>query len=185
MDNPLFVCASRIECNNEQTLFDYPIHETGIGKINAAMSLTRLLEQYKPKQVINFGSCGNLSDIKLGQVVEVGTVHNDIDVRPFVDYGYTPVNKTGAIKLSDSGICCFTTDSVYDNQRIDYSLKYLEMINKSDIVDMESYALAYVCKQYNIPFRSFKWVSDDGDIANWAEQAAIGYNHFKELVKNL
>ena len=63
------------------------------------------------------------------------------------------------IKLSNSGVKCFTTDQIYDNSRTDYANKYLEMINSCDIVDMECYSLAYVCKQRNINFKSFKWVS--------------------------
>ena len=77
---------------------------------------------------------------------------------------------------------CFTTDQIYDNSRTDYANKYLEMIKSCDIVDMECYSLAYVCKQRGINFKSFKWISDDGDIENWERNAAIGFDNFREVL---
>ena len=52
------------------------------------------------------------------------------------------------------------------------------MIEDCDIVDMECYALAQVCKQREIPFLSFKWVSDDGDSSKWHENATVGFKNF-------
>jgi hypothetical protein len=49
---------------------------------------------------------------------------------------------------------------------------------------MEGYALAYVCKQRNISFKSYKWVSDDGNVDTWEENAAIGFENFKEVFTN-
>ena len=115
----------------------------------------------------------------MGEVLEVGTVYNNIDARPFAEYGCTPETNFCEIKLSNNNIKCFSTDQFYDSHRTDYSEKYLEMIDKCDVVDMECYALAQVCKQREIPFISFKWVSDDGDSSKWQENAAIGFENFK------
>lgn len=54
------------------------------------------------------------------------------------------------------------------------------MIDKCDIVDMECYSLAYVCRQRDIPFYSFKWISDDGNVDTWEENAAVGFKNFRE-----
>ena len=105
------------------------------------MNMMNLIHKYKPELVINFGSCGNLKNNKVGEVLEVGTVYNNLDARPFTEYGVTPETKYSEIKLSNSNIKCFTTDQIYDNTRSDYAKKYLEMINKCDIVDMECYSL--------------------------------------------
>ena len=59
------------------------------------------------------------------------------------------------------------------------------MINTGDIVEMECYSLAYVCKQRDIMFKSFKWVSDDGDIHKWEQNAAIGFENFSNKLINL
>jgi nucleoside phosphorylase len=58
------------------------------------------------------------------------------------------------------------------------------MIEDCDIVDMECYALAQVCKQREIPFLSFKWVSDDGDSSKWHENAAVGFKNFTKTLQH-
>ena len=182
MSKYLFLSATDLE-HNELEIFGSEIHIIGVGKINAAMNTTRLIEKYNPSHVINFGSCGNLQNHKIGEVLTVGKVYNNIDVRPFAEYGCTPENNKCEIKLSDSGVKCFSTDQIYDNSRTDYADKYLEMIGKCDIVDMECYPLAYVCQNYGVELKSYKWVSDDGDIDKWEDNAAIGFENFKDEFK--
>lgn len=180
MGKIILVSATPLEHGGIREIHGLPIFQIGIGKINAASNLTEILWNEEPDVVINFGSCGNLKNHKVGEVLEVGMVHNNIDCRPYADFGVTPETKVGPIQLSNSGIQLFTTDQIYDNTRTDYAEKYLEMINTCDIVDMECYALAYVCKQRDILFKSYKWVSDDGNIDTWEQNAAIGFENFKD-----
>ena len=180
MNRVILVSATPLEHGGIKDINGVPIFQTGIGKINSAMNMTDILTSYKPDLVVNFGSCGNLKNHKVGEVIEVGEAYNNIDVRPFAEYGCTPETPDCEIKLSDSGVKCFTTDQIYDNTRTDYAQKYLEMIDKCDIVDMECYSLAYVCKKYGVDFKSYKWVSDDGNIDSWEENAAIGFQNFRE-----
>ena len=185
MNKIILVSATPLEHGGLVYLNGVEIFQTGIGKINSAMNLTRIIEAIEPDSVINFGSCGNLKNHKVGEVIEVGTTYNNIDVRPFAEYGCTPENNECEIKLSESEVRCFTTDQIYDNSRTDYAEKYLDMINYCDIVDMECYSLAYVCKRYGVNFKSYKWVSDDGNIDTWEQNAAIGFQNFRELFKTL
>lgn len=181
--NTLFVAASTKEYS-DTSLFGIPILNIGITKISAAHKITEYIHNYRPQQIINFGSCGNLKNHKLGEVLEVGTVHNNIDARPFSDYGYMPFTNIGPLTLSDSNIQLFTTDQFYDAKRTDYSQKYIEMIGKCDIVDMECYSLAYCCKQMSVSFSSYKWISDDGESDDWEANANIGYENFKEIISH-
>jgi adenosylhomocysteine nucleosidase len=194
MNKIILISATPLEHGGIKDIHGVPIFQTGIGKINSAMNMTNILTSYsgntsyqnfeRTDLVINFGSCGNLKNHKVGEVIEVGTVYNNIDVRPFAESGCTPETPNCELKLSDSGIKCFTTDQIYDNTRTDYANKYLEMINTCDIVDMECYSLAYVCKQFGVDFKSYKWVSDDGNIDTWEENAAIGFQNFKNEFKS-
>ena len=177
----ILVSATPLEHGGVRELFGFPIFQVGIGKINAASNLTEILWNEEPDIVVNFGSCGNLKNHKVGEVLEVGTVYNNIDARPFAEYGCTPETNFCEIKLTKTNIKCFSTDQFYDSHRIDYSEKYLEMIDKCDVVDMECYALAQVCKQREIPFYSFKWVSDDGTPGDWEANAKIGFENFKKI----
>ena len=47
------------------------------------------------------------------------------------------------------------------------------------------FAIAYVCKIFNIEFKSFKWVSDDGNVDTWEENVVIGFENFKKVLDNL
>jgi len=182
MGKIILVSATPVEHGGLTDINGIPIFQVGVGKTNAAMNMTKIIIEEEPDVVINFGSCGNLKNHKVGEVLEVGNVYNNIDARPFAEYGCTPYSDFCDIKLSSSDIKCFSTDQFYDNHRTDYSEKYLEMIQKCNIVDMECYALAYVCKLHDIPFHSYKWVSDDGDSSKWEENAAIGYENFKKTL---
>lgn len=179
MGKIVLVSATPLEHGGLKDLNGVPIFQVGIGKINSAMNMMKIIQEEEPDVVVNFGSCGNLSDYQVGDVIEVGSVYNNIDVRPFAPYGCTPASPHCELELSDSGVKCFTTDQIYDNSRSDYAEKYKEMIDTCDIVDMECYSLAYVCKQFDIPFYSFKWVSDDGEPDSWEENAAIGFKNFR------
>ena len=181
MSKTILVSATPIEHGGLKEINGLPIFQVGIGKINSAMNMVDLIHKHQPDSVINFGSCGNLKNHKVGEVIKVGVTYNNIDVRPFAPYGCTPGNIPCGLKLSDSGIDCFTTDQIYDNTRSDYAKMYLEMIDRCDIVDMECYSLAYVCNQYGINFESYKWVSDDGNIDSWEANAAIGFENFKKI----
>jgi nucleoside phosphorylase len=89
---------------------------------------------------------------------------------------------TGLLDISSS-ISCFTTDYFYDHNQINkYSESYLEMINKCSIFDMECFAIAKVCKRFNIKFTSYKWVSDGGDSGNWKENCKIGFEKIKNIL---
>ena len=178
----ILVLATPIEHGGLKEVCGIPIYQVGIGKINSAMNMMNLIHEHKPELVINFGSCGNLKNNKIGDVLKVGKVYNNLDARPFADYGCTPETDYCEIKLSNSDIKCFTTDQIYDNTRTDYAEKYLQMIDKCDIVDMECYSLAFTCKNFGIKFKSYKWVSDDGNIDTWEENAFIGFENFRKLL---
>ncbi len=64
---------------------DVVLLKSGIGKINAAVSTTLLLSQYKPEYVINIGSAGGFDpDLNVGDVViSDQVVHHDVDVTAF------------------------------------------------------------------------------------------------------
>jgi adenosylhomocysteine nucleosidase len=183
--NILLLSATQLE-HDRETIGNYPIHFTGIGKISSTLRTTELIKEYNPRLVINFGSCGNLKNHKVGELLSVGTVYNDIDARPFGEYGQTPFTSLKELRIdSKSDIKCFTTDMIYDSGRGDYPRKYQEMIQNCDVVDMELYAIAHVCKYYSKPLLSYKWVSDDGNPDKWEDNAKIGFNKFEKLIKNL
>ena len=177
MSNILLVSATKVE-HHEEEIFGIPIHIIGIGKINAAVNTQRLINEHNPDIVINFGSVGSLKDYKVGEVLEVGTVYNDF--YDGTDAG--DICRYDPIKISDSNIKCFTTDTFYEYNQ-DYHHSYLDVIDKCDIVEMELYSIAKSCIAANKILYSYKWVSDDGSSKDWEANAAIGYDNFKLILK--
>ena len=173
MPNILLVSATRLE-HHDNELFGYPIHIIGVGKVAAAVNTYSLIQQYDPDWVINFGSCGNLKNHSTGEVLKVGEIYDDF-------YGCI-VPEHEPIKISDSGINLFTTDTFYNKDAV-YSNHYHNMINKCDLVDMEGYSIANVCKSERVFVSLYKWVSDDGSTKDWEANAAVGYNNFKVIFK--
>ena len=109
------------------------------------------------------------------------SILNDDDTSILLGFHRLAINGLDA----KSDIKCFTTDMIYDSGRGDYPRKYQEMIRECDVVDMELYAIAQVCKYYSKPLLSYKWVSDDGNPDKWEENAALGFDKFENLIKNL
>ena len=173
MPNILLISATTTE-HGEDNLFGIPIHIIGIGKVNAAINTYKLIKEYSPTHVVNFGSCGNLKNHKVGEVITVGEVYDDF-------YGSIIPNHH-PIKVSHSPYKLFTTDTFYDAYS-DYSDHYDNMISKCDLVDMEGYSIAKVCKDENVFVSLYKWVSDDGESHKWEENAKVGYDKFKKVFK--
>lgn len=79
MSRILLLSATEVE-HGQSSLYGKEIHIIGIGKVNAAVNTTRLINKHKPDIVVNFGSCGSVKHFPIGEVLRVGTVVNDIDV---------------------------------------------------------------------------------------------------------
>lgn len=178
MSNILLVSATKLE-HHDKEIAGHPIHIIGVGKVEAALNIKKLIDNHKlthgggrPRRIINFGSCGNLKDYKVGEILEIAEVYDDF-------YGCV-VPEHNPILLKHIGYKLFTTDTFYDKGN-SYSDHYNNMVKECDVVDMEGYAIAKVCEQEKIPLSIFKWVSDDGNSNDWVANAAVGYENFKKL----
>lgn len=181
--NKVFIVALPDEIENQTHILGIPVIFSGVGKINATMAAYRAFnEGYS--EIINIGSCGSLS-LPVGKIVKVGQVFQDIDATPLCQYGNTPFEILSKQIILDttSSVDCFTTDYFYDNNQLSkYSPYYLEMIKKCNIFDMECFAIAKVCKHFNIKFNSYKWISDSGDHSHWKENCKIGFKKIKIIL---
>ena len=160
----------------EETVgLDYFKH-IGVGKINATYNTLKLIQIYKPKIIVNYGTAGAINT-KLKGIVECTKFYQrDMDVRG-LDFklGETPFDKAKEIIISDSGYSCGTGDS-FVNQKIEMEV---------DVVDMEAYAIAKVCMLENIEFKCFKYISDNADEnANndWNTNLALGAEAFAKMI---
>ena len=130
-------------------------HFTGVGKINAAHHLTKLILEQGPDEVVNFGTAGAVAKHVSGLVECTQFYQRDMDARGLMDFqlGQTPFDSIHEIIFSQEGHSCGSGDSFVQGK--------IEM--NVDVVDMEAYALAKVCKLQNINFKCFKFISDRAD----------------------
>ena len=160
----------------EETIgLDYFYH-VGVGKINATYNTLQLINIHKPKLIINYGTAGAINTELKGIVECTKFYQRDMDVRGLdFELGETPFDKIKEIITSKDGYSCGTGDS-FVNKKIDMEV---------DVVDMEAYAIAKVCKLENIEFKCFKYISDNADENadnDWGKNLAKGAMAFASLI---
>lgn len=157
---------------------DVILLRSGIGKVNAAMSTSILLERYKPEYVINTGSAGGYNpSLDVGDVVISSEVrHHDVDVTAFgYEYGQVPqlppafeadkrlveiaeeaakeINQAQVVK----GLIATGDSFMNDPKRVeDIQDKFPGL----QAVEMEGAAIAQVAYQFGVPFVVIRSLSD-------------------------
>lgn len=178
-----FLVALPDEVHHAHELHGIPVFYSGVGKINAALRAAEIIQQGFT-EIINIGSCGSLQH-KLGEIIAVGKVLQDIDGRPLSDYGHTPFEDDSHTIVLDAALphSCFSTDYFYDHkQHAKYSPEYHSMVQSCSVFDMELFAIAKTCKRNNVKLRAFKWVSDDGDFEHWKENCRMSAERVLEMI---
>ena len=183
----LIVCALEIE--TQKKLKDFDVLYTGVGKVNAAFSLTRKfgkLGSYIPYSlVINYGTAGSRK-IKKGKLVDCTKfIQRDMDVTGLgFMRGETPFEDDPPIIIETPKdvfnpigrkATCGSGDNFVEDKTNYYG----------EVVDMEAYALAKVCYLYDVPFISFKYITDGADEQaheDWESNLADGIEIFEEEV---
>lgn len=149
---------------------------TGVGKINTAMATTSALVAEKPRLVVNYGTAGKIADGIVGLLEVARVIQRDMMAMPLAPRGVTPLCDDATVLTSGFGtVVCGTGDSFVtapDPWLIE---------NKVDLVDMELFAIARVCTQFGVPWRAFKFITDDAnDFAHehWTANVANGEDLF-------
>lgn len=185
----LVVCALADElpsCLPETVLF------TGVGKINAAYSLTRYLVGHpEVKTIINYGTGGGAYRVEMGHLYKCTTfLQGDINCGQLTDGpGITfgdDVAVSGVINFGTEGLILRTQDQfVTDVDALDM-FEHLVNDEKFNIVDMEAYALAKVCASMGKDFHCYKYISDDASEdadEDWYDNVAGGEELFYDILK--
>ena len=188
-DDILIICA--LEQETVGQLEDWNILYTGVGKVNATYKLTERLTDYnytKPKLVINYGTAGSRKS-PIGELVDCTKfIQRDMDVTglgfmkhqtPYESPNDMVIRCTPEFNPIGKNYTCGTGDSFVENiEKGDSNI---------DVFDMESYALAKVCRYYEVSFISFKYITDNADEhspKDWEENCSDGIGEFRERVLN-
>lgn len=152
--------------------------KSGIGKVNAALSTTLLLQTYQPDIVINTGSAGGLqSGMQVGTVViSTEVVHHDVDVTAF-GYALGQVPRLPETYVADDKLVQLAEEVVAE---IGEHPSAIGLIGSGDVfmsnpervqlvqqqfptmiaAEMEAAAVAQVCHQFGVPFVVIRALSD-------------------------
>jgi adenosylhomocysteine nucleosidase len=158
---------------------EFNIEYCGVGKINATYKALEIISKYEPKLIINFGTAGSLRKNLFGLHEVSHFFQRDMDATALgFKIGVTPFEERSVIDFGRTGLSCSSGDNFVSSPP--------EL--KTDLVDMEAYAIAKVCVLKNVQFMCFKYVSDNADGSaskNWKANASLGATAFKDMIKNL
>lgn len=180
--------------------------KSGIGKVNAAVGTTILMENYSPELIINTGSAGGFhEDLNVGDVVISSEVrHHDVDVTAF-NYEMGQVPGMPAAFLADSELVEIAQQAIADTP-VEKHIHGLIATGDSFMAcptrveqtrqnfpemaacEMEAAAIAQVCHHYDAPFVIIRSLSDiagkesNVSFEQYLEKAA---KHSAMLVSNM
>ncbi len=136
--------------------------KTGIGKVNAASSLTRFLENHDIDQIINIGLAGSVSNHDVMDIVIIKQAYfHDVDATLF---GYPKYQVPGMpiTYESDSQLLEICKKASFQSMDTLYTGDQFitQKMPFEGVVDMEGTALYQVAYLYHKPIVSIKVVSD-------------------------
>lgn len=134
---------------------DVPHIVTGVGKINAAVTLAKQLSSGPFGHVVVLGTAGGVGEgvVSLDVIYQItGLLQHDFELAsPTIEpAGDVVLAETATMATGDQ----FVTS---DEQRA-----HLSSLG-AELVDMEGYAFASVCERFEVPLQIFKIASDFAD----------------------
>lgn len=154
---PLVVAATRAEAAYLPRGTELVV--TGLGKTAAATATARALAglgDLSGVLVVNLGTAGALRDGVSG-LHEPGTVLNhDINADAIRSLGYDPQERLVMDAARETVLA--TGDVFVTDPQV-----RARLAQQAHLVDMEGYAVAYAARQFGVPVRMAKHVSDNAD----------------------
>jgi len=177
----LVVFALRSEADGHFDAIASPVLYTGVGKVNSAWALTRAILTRRPRLVLDFGTVGSPRFATRTVVECTRFVQRDMDVRPLgLPLGATPFDDLPAVlevprRLPDlPEATCGSADHFVSGHDV----------GECDVVEMEAYALARVCRYEGVDFMAVKFVTDGGDHTahtDWADNLPLAAEAFRAI----
>ncbi|MBQ9093207.1 MAG: 5'-methylthioadenosine/adenosylhomocysteine nucleosidase [Prevotella sp.] len=172
------------------------IQKCGIGKVNAAVGVTEMLNTYRPAVVLSTGVAGSLADnVKpLDSVVGERYAYHDVycgeGLEPGQVQGLPAVFQADewllgvvlkACPIAHHGLIVSGDQFVSDVQPV------IDKHPTAIAVDMESVAIAHVCHLYHVPMVSVRVISDscsEGDyFAFWRVAAQTSFRQLANIIR--
>jgi nucleoside phosphorylase len=146
-----YLVVSAIRAEAKYVPEGIPVVVTGIGKTAAAVAVSRALAERDTSDlvVLNVGTTGALRDGLAGLYLPSEVINHDINAEAVRAIGLDP---HGTVLASGD---VFVTDPVVKAR----------LAERAHLVDMEAYGVVFACRQFGVPVRLVKHVSDSADEA--------------------
>ena len=178
----LIITALESELKRDSLPSGVEIVYSGVGKINAAMTSIKAIQQYVPKRILNFGTAGKIKP-ELHGLLEIGKViQRDMHAEPLAPRSSTPFCTRPQEYLSTGKFLCGTGDS--------FVTAHDAWLHSQgvDVVDMELFAIAAVAHEHHIPWQSFKYITDEANESSgedWQAKVHHGQDLFLDQIKDI
>ena len=156
---------------------------TGVGKVKSAFYLTEAINHAQPDLVVNAGTAGTVSH-RVGDIF-VCRHFIDRDMQKLTDLGMEyEIDSAGL--LVEKGYCLHWQGEGICNTGDTFLTELLDV--QGDVVDMEAYAQAMVCRAKKVPFISVKYVTDiigQNSVKHWEDKLADARRGVGEFFERL
>lgn len=174
------------------------IVQAGIGKVNAAVTTTLLIENFEVDYIVNIGVAGGMNGVKHKDVVISDYVlYHDVDVTKFSDYKIGQIPGSNLLFEADQTLINNTV-FILDKLDIDYKigkiasgdqfvtkLESVALVNNQNdnifAIEMEAAAIAHVATMYEVPFIVYRSISD---VLGDESQGSDFYEFLNEAAEN-
>ncbi|BBA51065.1 5'-methylthioadenosine/adenosylhomocysteine nucleosidase [uncultured Fusobacterium sp.] len=174
---------------------DVVLVEGGIGKVNAAICATLIINHFKVDKVLFTGVAGGVNpNINIGDIV-IGNdlIEHDFDSTAFgYELGQIPRMDTYIFKADQNlvDIACNVAEKEFGKYRVCVGrivsgdefvasierIKWLRDTFEADCTEMEGAAVAHVCHIFNMPFLIIRAISDKAN-----HDAKVDFPEFVKL----
>ena len=143
-----------------------------------ALAVALPQELHRPRLVLNFGSVGRVRPGPHGLLEVARVLQRDMLAEPLAPRGSTPFHDgPHALESGWPGVVCATGDSFVTGPDAWFGAQGV------DVVDMELFAIAAVCRSQGVAWRALKFVSDEANAESgqdWAANLRIGEQLFHD-----
>lgn len=171
------------EINQHQVI----VAESGIGKVNAAMVTTYLIENYRPDYLINIGSAGSLSDqLNIGDLIVADRLQYNDAFNQVFGYQKGQIPQEAEFFETDKKLReLVLLDQAIKSGMIVSGDSFVEQSNKKQILEnfpqalateMEGAAVAQVANKLEVPVLVVRCISDHAD-----KKAETDFDQFVEI----
>lgn len=153
---------------------------TGPGKLQATYALTRALDAGDYDEVVVVGTAGAIDARLDADVYDIGAAiqHDVTDIDGIVGQH---VSLPARVEVGREGVTIATGDHFVDDAEAVSVIRPLG----AGLVDMETYAYAWVAEQFGVPIRVLKAVSDraqDDALTDWRATVTACSHKLRETI---